>query len=78
MDDVKSAAQLQVNAPSTEKTWRRGWVGLVVKRKMAEQSAEHLTRFTTNYCLKTWQEDNSTDNISYLEYIFRPERPFIF
>ena len=26
---------------------------LVVKTKIAEQSAEHFTRFTTNYCLKT-------------------------
>ena len=36
---------------------------------------EHFTRFTANYCLKTWQEqqgDNSTD-ICYLEYtIFYP------
>ena len=32
--------------------------------------AEHSTRFTTNYCLKTWQEqqdDNSTDDIYYLQ-----------
>ena len=36
---------------------------------MAEQSAVHFTCLTTNYCLKTWQEDNSTDNICYLEYI---------
>ena len=27
---------------------------------------------------KTQQEDNSTDNICYLEYICRPEQPFIF
>ena len=26
---------------------------MVVKRKMAEQSAEHFTRLTTNHCLKT-------------------------
>ena len=48
----RSAAQLQVNAPLTEKTWGRGRVVLVVKRKMAEQLAEHFTRFMTNYCLK--------------------------
>ena len=35
---------------------------------MAEQSAEHFTRFTTNYCLKTKEEDNSTDNL-FLNYI---------
>ena len=44
---------------------------------MAEQSAEYFTRFKTNYCLKTSQEDNSMDNICYLEYISRPEQPFI-
>ena len=44
---------------------------------MAEQSAGHFTRFKTNYCLKTSQEDNSMDNICYLEYISRPEKPFI-
>ena len=27
---------LQVNAPLTEKTWGRGWVVLVVKKKMAD------------------------------------------
>ena len=37
----------------TEKTWGRSSVVLVVKTKMAEQPAEHFTRFTTNYCLKT-------------------------
>ena len=45
---------------------------------MVEQSAEHFTRFTTNYCLKKFQEDNSTDSICFLEYICRPEQPFIF
>ena len=48
-----STVLLQVNAPLTKKTWGQGWVVLVVKRKMAEQSAEHFTRFTTNSCLKT-------------------------
>ena len=37
-DDVKSAAQLQVNAPLTKKTWERGGVVLVVKRKMAQHT----------------------------------------
>ena len=36
--------------------------------------AEHFTHLTANYCLKTYtvkeqQEDNSTDDICYLEYI---------
>ena len=39
---------------------------------MVVQSAEHFTRFTTNYCLKTQQEHNSTDNICYLKYICNP------
>ena len=51
-DDVKSAVQLQVNAQLTQRAWVRGWVVLVVKRKMAEQSAEHFTRFSWNCCLK--------------------------
>ena len=33
--------------------WIVGGVVLVVKRTDAEQLAEHFTRFTTNYCLKT-------------------------
>ena len=40
--------------------------------------AEHFTHFTANYCLKTkqeQQEDNSTYDICYLEYILRPEQP---
>ena len=45
---------------------------------MAEHSAEHFTRFTTIYCLKKWQQDNSMDKICYLECICRPEQPFIF
>ena len=45
-NDVKSAAWLQVIEPLTEKTWGRGSVDLVVRTKMAEQSAEHFTRFT--------------------------------
>ena len=43
--------------------------------------AEHFTRFTAKYCLKTsqeQQEDNSTDNICYLEYICRPEQTLKF
>ena len=37
--------------------------------------AEHFTHLTANYCLKTYtvkeqQEDNSTDDICYLEYIW--------
>ena len=48
-DDVKSAAQLLL----TEKTLGQGWVVLVVKTKMAENSAKHFTRLTTNCCLKT-------------------------
>ena len=34
--------------------------------------AEHFTSFTANYCLKTWQEqqeDNSSHDICYLDYI---------
>ena len=41
---------------------------------------EHFTRFTANYCLNAsqeQQEDNSMDNICYLEYISRPEQTLI-
>ena len=50
------------------------------ENKMAEQSARHFTCFMVKYCLKSWQEqheDNSMDNICYLEYIWRPEQTFI-
>ena len=49
----KCSTLVQVDAPLTKKIWRRGWVVLVKKRKMVEQSAEHFIRFTTNYWLKT-------------------------
>ena len=41
---------------------------------------EHFTHFKAKYCLKILQEqqeDNSTDNICYLEYICRPEQTLI-
>ena len=41
----QKCSTMQVNAPLTEKIWGRGWVVLVVKTKMAEQSAEHFIRF---------------------------------
>ena len=41
---------------------------------MAEQLAEHFTIVQKH----TELEDNSTDNICYLEYICTPEQPFIF
>ena len=37
---------LQVNAPLTEKTWRRGWVVLDVKKKMADISLVSRVRTT--------------------------------
>ena len=70
---VKSAVWFQVTEPLTEKTWRRGWVVLIVRTK-------YFTRFTAIYCLKTsreQQEDNSTDNICYLEHICWPEQTLI-
>ena len=36
--------------------------------------SEHFTCFTANYCLKEQQEDNSTDDVCDLEYIWRPEQ----
>ena len=39
----QSAAKLQIMVPLTEKTWRRGWVVLVVRTKMSH----HFTRFTS-------------------------------
>ena len=42
------------------------------EKKMAEQPAKHFTCFMVKYCLKSWHEqheDNSMDNICYLEYI---------
>ena len=58
-NEVKSAVWLQVIKPLTEETWGRGSVVLVVRTKcMAEQSAEHFTRFTAKCCLYTWQEQH--------------------
>ena len=37
---------LQVNAPLTEKTWRRGWIVLVVKTKMTDISLVSRVRTT--------------------------------
>ena len=37
-DDVKSAAKLQIIELVTEKSWGRGWVVLVVRTKMADNT----------------------------------------
>ena len=47
-NDVKSAAQLQVNAPLAEKSWGWGWVVLVVKTKMADISLISRVRSRRN------------------------------
>ena len=50
------------------------------ENKMAEESAKHFTRFTAKYCLKSaqeQQEDTSTEDNCYSEYICRPEQTFI-
>ena len=51
----------------------------IVKRKMVEQSAKHVTRFTTNLLFKNIARRQLDGHyICYLEYICRPELLFIF
>ena len=76
----KVQPKLQIIEPLTEKTWGQGWVFFDSENKMAEQSAKHFTRFTAKYCLKSkqeQQEDTSTDDICYSEYIRRPKQTFL-
>ena len=46
MKKRQKCSQLQINALLTEKTWGRGWVVLVVKRKMANTSLVSRVRTT--------------------------------
>ena len=76
-NDVKGAAWLQVIELLNEKNWGRGGVVLVVGTKW-RNCLGTFHPFHGEYCLKTSQEQqegNSTGNICYLEYIWRPKLP---
>ena len=64
-----------------KKTWRRGWVVLVMNSKwqiISLISGEEIGELLAKNIARFQQEDNSTDNICYLENIFcRTEQAFI-
>ena len=78
-NDVKSAAWLQVIEPLTGKTWRRGWVVLVVKTKWRNCRGTfysfHGDIFSKNFSRTARRQLD--DNICYLEHICRPEQTLI-
>ena len=64
-----------------KKTWRRGWVVLVMNSKwqiISLISGEEIGELLAKNIATFQQEDNSTDNICYLENIFcRTDQAFI-
>ena len=64
-----------------KKTWRRGWVVLVMNSKwqiISLISGEEIGELLAKNIARFQQEDNSTDNICYLENIFcRTEQAFV-
>ena len=78
-NDVQSTAWLQVIEPLTEKTWGRGWVALLVRTKWRNCLGIFYS-FHGEILFKTFQEqqeDNSTENISYLELFWKNNKTVI-